>query len=100
MIQALVAWSIPDVPGILRKQIKREELLVRENIIEYEKKLAAELADKTQTPIGTTGDHTVIPTVNQQNGDYVGNLTINDDDFIPRRYSKSQKGPYDRTTPV
>ncbi|XP_055909970.1 anoctamin-5 isoform X2 [Eupeodes corollae] len=48
MIQAIVAWSIPDVPGKLLKQIKREDFLLRENIIEYEKKAAAELASQAR----------------------------------------------------
>ncbi|XP_055370961.1 anoctamin-5 isoform X4 [Condylostylus longicornis] len=40
MVQSLVAWTIPDVPGKLRNRIKREEYLTRELIIEHEKREA------------------------------------------------------------
>ncbi|XP_011212703.2 anoctamin-1 isoform X1 [Bactrocera dorsalis] len=44
MIQGIIAWAIADEPSKLRKRIEREGFLLREHIIEYEKKTAAEKA--------------------------------------------------------
>ncbi|XP_054728032.1 anoctamin-6 isoform X4 [Anastrepha obliqua] len=44
MIQGVIAWAIADEPSKLRKRIKREGFLLREHIIEYEKKTVAEKA--------------------------------------------------------
>lgn len=43
MLQTALAWAIPDVSGKLLKRIKRENFLLREHIIEYEKKMAQQL---------------------------------------------------------
>lgn len=44
MIQGIIAWAIADEPSKLRKRIKREGFLLREHIIEYEKKTVSEKA--------------------------------------------------------
>lgn len=38
-VQIVVAWAIPDVPGRLQDQIKREQYLMNEYIIKQEKRL-------------------------------------------------------------
>ncbi|KAI9589052.1 anoctamin-1 isoform X1 [Glossina fuscipes] len=53
MLQTALAWAIPDVSARLLKRIKRENFLLREHIIEYEKCVAQKLAgqrviDKSQ----------------------------------------------------
>lgn len=53
-LQTVIAWIIPDKSGKLLKRIKRENFLLREHIVEYEKiqaqKAAAKkLADKAHT---------------------------------------------------
>ena len=44
MIQYITAWLIPDISAKLLKRQKREGFLLREHIIEYEKKTAMEKA--------------------------------------------------------
>lgn len=46
MLQTVLAWAIPDVSGKLLKRIKRENFLLREHIIEYEKLMALKVAAK------------------------------------------------------
>ncbi|KAM7350236.1 anoctamin-1 isoform 4-T6 [Cochliomyia hominivorax] len=46
VLQTVIAWAIPDVSGKLLKRIKRENFLLREHIIEYEKKMAQQAAAK------------------------------------------------------
>lgn len=45
-LQTVIAWAIPDVSGKLLKRVKRENFLLREHIIEYEKKMAQQAAAK------------------------------------------------------
>uniref|UniRef100_A0A1I8P8X7 Anoctamin n=1 Tax=Stomoxys calcitrans TaxID=35570 RepID=A0A1I8P8X7_STOCA len=53
-IQTVIAWAIPDVPKKLVKRIASENFLLREYIIEYEKKQAQEEAvDATTNDIAT-----------------------------------------------
>lgn len=40
ILQTVIAWAIPDVSSKLLRRIKRENFLLREHIIEYEKRLA------------------------------------------------------------
>ncbi|XP_017151039.1 anoctamin-6 isoform X1 [Drosophila miranda] len=40
MLQGVLRWAVPDVSGRLLKRIKRENFLLREHIIEYEKQHA------------------------------------------------------------
>ncbi|XP_017853044.1 anoctamin-1 [Drosophila busckii] len=47
MLQGILTWAVPDVSGRLLKRIKRENFLLREHIIEFEKQRAAAQA---QTP--------------------------------------------------
>ncbi|XP_030386593.1 anoctamin-6 isoform X2 [Scaptodrosophila lebanonensis] len=44
ILQGILRWAVPDVPGKLLKRIKRENFLLREHIIEFEKQHAAQLA--------------------------------------------------------
>ncbi|KAI8124173.1 Anoctamin-2 [Lucilia cuprina] len=46
VLQTIIAWAIPDVSGKLLKRIKRENFLLREHIIEYEKIMAQKAAAK------------------------------------------------------
>lgn len=46
VLQTVIAWAIPDVSGKLLKRIKRENFLLREHIIEYEKMMAQKAAAK------------------------------------------------------
>ncbi|XP_062141320.1 anoctamin-6 isoform X2 [Drosophila sulfurigaster albostrigata] len=48
MLQGILRWAVPDVSGRLLKRIKRENFLLREHIIEFEKRQAQEL---TQTKL-------------------------------------------------
>lgn len=48
MLQGILRWAVPDVSGRLLKRIKRENFLLREHIIEYEKKQAQELTQQQQ----------------------------------------------------
>lgn len=50
MLQGILRWAVPDVSARLLKRIKRENFLLREHIIEYEKRQAQEL---TQTLLQT-----------------------------------------------
>lgn len=43
MLQGILRWAVPDVSGRLLKRIKRENFLLREHIIEYEKQHAMKL---------------------------------------------------------
>ncbi|KRK06780.1 anoctamin-6 isoform X2 [Drosophila yakuba] len=43
MLQGILRWAVPDVSGRLLKRIKRENFLLREHIIEYEKRHAMKL---------------------------------------------------------
>ncbi|XP_032594153.1 anoctamin-5 isoform X2 [Drosophila grimshawi] len=47
LVQGIIRWAVPDVSARLLKRIKRENFLLREHIIEFEKRKAHELA---QTP--------------------------------------------------
>ncbi|KAH8397905.1 hypothetical protein KR222_006049, partial [Zaprionus bogoriensis] len=50
MLQGILRWAVPDVSARLLKRIKRENFLLREHIIEYEKRQAQELTlTQTQT---------------------------------------------------
>ncbi|XP_055844830.1 anoctamin-6 isoform X2 [Episyrphus balteatus] len=90
MIQALVAWSIPDVPGKLRKQIKREDFLLRENIIEYEKKIAAELASQARNS-QLPSDKNTTPLLNQRKNSL-------DTDVLRRRHNNANDDNNDDQT--
>ncbi|KAH8276085.1 hypothetical protein KR018_002378 [Drosophila ironensis] len=46
MLQGILRWAVPDVSGRLLKRIKRENFLLREHIIEYEKKHAMQQVQK------------------------------------------------------
>lgn len=46
MLQTIIAWAIPDVSAKLVRRIKRENFLLREHIIEYEKRQAQKDAAK------------------------------------------------------
>ncbi|XP_016995231.2 anoctamin-6 isoform X3 [Drosophila takahashii] len=46
MLQGILRWAVPDVSGRLLKRIKRENFLLREHIIEYEKQHAMKMAHK------------------------------------------------------
>ncbi|XP_073830259.1 anoctamin-6 isoform X1 [Musca autumnalis] len=46
VLQTIIAWAIPDVSGKLLRRIKRENFLLREHIIEYEKRQAQKEAAK------------------------------------------------------
>ncbi|XP_075154912.1 anoctamin-1 isoform X4 [Haematobia irritans] len=46
VLQTIIAWAIPDVSGKLVRRIKRENFLLREHIIEYEKHQAQKEAAK------------------------------------------------------
>ncbi|KAH8300962.1 hypothetical protein KR044_007251, partial [Drosophila immigrans] len=48
MLQGILRWAVPDVSARLLKRIKRENFLLREHIIEFEKRQAQEL---TQTQL-------------------------------------------------
>lgn len=37
LLQGILRWAVPDVSGRLLKRIKRENFLLREHIIEYER---------------------------------------------------------------
>lgn len=52
MLQGILRWAVPDVSARLLKRIKRENFLLREHIIEYEKRQAQELS-QTQTQLQT-----------------------------------------------
>ncbi|KAH8387323.1 hypothetical protein KR093_006431, partial [Drosophila rubida] len=43
MLQGILRWAVPDVSARLLKRIKRENFLLREHIIEFEKRQAQEL---------------------------------------------------------
>lgn len=50
-VQIVVAWAIPDVPGRLQDQIKREQYLMNEFIIKQEKRLT----DRRKGCLGRNG---------------------------------------------
>lgn len=53
MLQGILRWAVPDVSGRLLKRIKRENFLLREHIIEYEKRQAQEVTQsQTQPTVG------------------------------------------------
>lgn len=57
MLQGILRWAVPDVSARLLKRIKRENFLLREHIIEYEKRQAQELTQtqlQTQQSIGVS----------------------------------------------
>lgn len=57
MLQGILRWAVPDVSARLLKRIKRENFLLREHIIEYEKRQAQELSQtqlQTQQSIGVS----------------------------------------------
>ncbi|XP_016951915.1 anoctamin-6 isoform X2 [Drosophila biarmipes] len=61
MLQGILRWAVPDVSGRLLKRIKRENFLLREHIIEYEKQHAMKMAQtevagpqKSELPSETT----------------------------------------------
>ncbi|KAJ6638053.1 Anoctamin-1 [Pseudolycoriella hygida] len=49
-VQMIVAWAIPDVPRKLSDQIKREEYLTREIIIDHELQRAVAAREREQSP--------------------------------------------------
>uniref|UniRef100_A0A0A1XE63 Anoctamin n=1 Tax=Zeugodacus cucurbitae TaxID=28588 RepID=A0A0A1XE63_ZEUCU len=86
VIQGIIAWAIADEPSKLRKRIKREGFLLREHIIEYEKKTAAEKAaarraideaqyedEKLPNSMDYYGSNKEPATQPQRNGDYGDN---------------------------
>ncbi|XP_023164830.2 anoctamin-6 isoform X2 [Drosophila hydei] len=48
MLQGILRWAVPDVSARLLKRIKRENFLLRERIIEYEKELTQSLAQQQE----------------------------------------------------
>lgn len=57
MLQGILRWAVPDVSARLLKRIKRENFLLREHIIDYEKRQAQELTQtqlQTQQSIGVS----------------------------------------------
>ncbi|XP_064556786.1 anoctamin-1 isoform X1 [Drosophila montana] len=50
MLQGILRWAVPDVSGRLLKRIKRENFLLREHIIEYEKRQAQEVTQSQTHP--------------------------------------------------
>lgn len=91
MIQALVAWSIPDIPGKLCKQIKREDFLMRENIIDYEKTRAAQEAARA-TCCQSPSDDNAMPLQNQQRNNSL------DTDVLRRRHNNANEDTNDDQT--
>ncbi|XP_011185161.2 anoctamin-6 isoform X4 [Zeugodacus cucurbitae] len=86
VIQGIIAWAIADEPSKLRKRIKREGFLLREHIIEYEKKTAAEKAaarraideaqyedEKLPNSMDYYGSNKESASQPQRNGDYGDN---------------------------
>lgn len=47
MLQGILRWAVPDVSGRLLKRITRENFLLREHIIDYEKQHAMQQAQMT-----------------------------------------------------
>ncbi|XP_067639547.1 anoctamin-6 isoform X6 [Eurosta solidaginis] len=103
MIQGIIAWAIADEPSKLRKRIKREGFLLREHIIEYEKKTAAEKA-AARRAIDEAQYDDEEKTENQM--DYYAN---NKQSPMPNRQAQNAQRDYDdndvvyrneRTTPL
>ncbi|XP_017018154.1 anoctamin-6 isoform X1 [Drosophila kikkawai] len=53
MLQGILRWAVPDVSGRLLKRIKRENFLLREHIIEYERQQVHIQAATTPTTTAT-----------------------------------------------
>ncbi|KAH8409217.1 hypothetical protein KR009_010799, partial [Drosophila setifemur] len=63
MLQGILRWAVPDVSGRLLKRIKRENFLIREHIIEYEKQHAMQQAQAQLKPEAGSATGTGIGTV-------------------------------------
>lgn len=101
VVQAIIAFAIPDVPAKLTKRIKRENFLLREHVIEYVKHRAAIekiAAEKSSSIALDNNDPNISIPVDQIIRDRADDdQTDSIDDVLLR---KRHAGTEDRTTPV
>lgn len=60
MLQGILRWAVPDVSARLLKRIKRENFLLREHIIEYEKRQVQEQSQTQFQAQQTAGEGATI----------------------------------------
>lgn len=95
VLQTIIAWAIPDVSGKLLRRIKRENFLLREHIIEYEKRqaqkdAAKKLAEKvhglaSNVIKGITNHNNNNSALNNGGGTFSDPIEEEDDDVVQLR---------------
>ncbi|XP_065366433.1 anoctamin-6 isoform X2 [Calliphora vicina] len=110
VLQTVIAWAIPDVSGKLLKRIKRENFLLREHIIEYEKVMAQKAAAKKLVDKAHTVASNIIKGVNNalNNNGFSDPIEEEEDEGVQLRKRNANANPnasehdldHDHITPV
>lgn len=101
MLQTVIAWAIPDISGKVLKRVKRENFLLREHIIEYEKMMAKKAAAQKIVDKAHSVASNIVNGVNSalNNSNFSDPIEEEDDDVqLRRRNANSNANEY--TTPV